>query len=388
MEPLLPAEGRPMLAELSKQIFLHAGRLGGQIPADKTRHQIAEVVRMMNSYYSNLIEGHKTIPKDIERAIKQDLSADPMARDNQLLNVSHMAVEKEIEEQAGGERFKACSTEFLCWIHREFFKSLPEELRTSHTKSGQPYQIMPGVIRDFNVDVARHTPVDYRDLPRFLAVFEEKYDLGKMLPTNRLTAIAAAHHRFVWIHPFGDGNGRVARLFSHALLLQEEIGGYGLWTLSRGLARNKNEYFERLNNADLPRVNDLDGRGNLSERYLVEFCEFFLKTILDQIQFMEKILKLSELENGIAFYISRVERVFGRDVEPGRRLLTQVLHQGELRRGELATVTGKGETAARNILKLALKAGLLASSNQKSPVYLAFPAKVLTTYFPGLYVES
>jgi Fic family protein len=388
MEPLFAAEGQPVLSELSKQIFLHAGRLGGQIPAEITRRQIAGVVRMMNSYYSNLIEGHKTFPKDIELALKQDFSTNPVARDNQWLNIAHIAVEKKIEEKVRGGAFNACATDFLSWIHRGFFEQLPASLRISHTKLGKPYEIIPGEIRGFNVDVGRHTPIDYHDLPRFLAVFEQQYDTGKMPPTRRLTAIAAAHHRFVWIHPFGDGNGRVARLFSHALLLQEEIGGYGLWTLSRGLARNQSEYFERLNNADLPRVNDWDGRGNLSERYLVEFCEFFLKTILDQIQFMEKILRLSELENGIAYYVSRVERVFGKNTEAGRRLLTAVLHEGELPRGAVATVTGKGETAARKILQAALTADLLVSNNQKSPVRLAFPAKVLTAYFSGLYVES
>ena len=91
-----------MLSELSKQIFLHAGRLGGQIPAEITRRQIAEVVRMMNSYYSNLIEGHRTFPKDIELALKQDFSANPEVRDNQWLNVAHIAVEKKIEEKVRG----------------------------------------------------------------------------------------------------------------------------------------------------------------------------------------------------------------------------------------------------------------------------------------------
>ena len=211
--------------------------------------------------------------------------------------------------------------------------------------------------------------------------------VSKSTSTNKLITAAASHHRLVWIHPFGDGNGRVARLFSHAFLFQEEVGGCGLWTLSRGLARNKDDYFACLNNADSQQI-DLDGRGNLSERYLVEFCEFFLKTILDQIQFMEKILNLAELKTGIAFYISRVERIFEKDEDQGLRLLVEALYQGEVHRGQVATITCKGETTGRKILQKAIDAGLLVSDTPKSPVRLAFPAKVLNHYFPGLYVES
>lgn len=384
---MLPSEGKETLAELSKEIFLHAGRLSAQVPAGKTRRQIAEVVRMMNSYYSNLIEGHRTYPRDIEKALNNDFSGNKQAKQNQLLNVAHIAVENLMEKRIAGENINPFSKAFLCWIHHEFFMRLPEDLRISHTKSGKTYDIIPGELRTFNVDVGRHIPIDFRDIPKFLGVFEERYANRKILPVNKLIAIAASHHRLVWIHPFGDGNGRVARLFSHALLLQEEIGGCGLWTLSRGLAREKDDYFARLNNADFQRINDLDGRGNLSERYLIEFCEFFLKTILDQIQFMEKTLRLTELENGVGFYVSRVERIFGKDEERGRRLLIAALHHGEIRRGELAAITSKGETTARKILQKALDAGLLASDTPKGPVHLAFPAKVLNHYFPGLYVE-
>jgi Fic family protein len=88
--------------------------------------------------------------------------------------------------------------------------------------------------------------------------------------------IAAAHHRLAWIHPFGDGNGRVVRLHSHALLIRHGLAGHGLWTLSRGLARQRQRYYAALEAADRGRRNDLDGRGNLSDAALADFCVFFL----------------------------------------------------------------------------------------------------------------
>jgi Fic family protein len=51
---------------------------------------------------------------------------------------------------------------------------------------------------------------------------------------ERLVAIAASHHRLLWIHPFSEGNGRVARLLSHALLRRAGVGS-PLWSVARGL---------------------------------------------------------------------------------------------------------------------------------------------------------
>src|SRR2546422_753682 len=81
---------------------------------------------------------------------------------------------------------------------------------------------------------------------------------------------AAAHHRLLWIHPFMDGNGRVARLMSHAMMLDKLDTG-AVWSVARGLARNVSEYKKLLADCDLPRRNDLDGRGALSEEALAEF---------------------------------------------------------------------------------------------------------------------
>jgi Fic family protein len=388
MEPLLPSQGEHMLLELSKEIFLRAGALSGQLQAEKTRQGVVEVVRMMNSYYSNLIEGHKTFPREIEQALADNFSSNAEERNNQLLSVSHMDVERAMEKKIRKETPNVYSREFLCWIHREFYLRLPPALRISRTKAGKAYEIIPGELRNFNVDVGRHAPLDFNELDKFLTVFEQKYGSQKILPTNRLIAAAAAHHRLLWIHPFGDGNGRVARLFSHAIMLREGIGGYGLWTLSRGLARNKKDYFARLNNADFQRTNDLDGRGNLSDKYLAEFCEFFLRTVLDQVQFMEKTLGLAELEQGIRYYISRVERVFKKDESSGFQLLATVLREGEIQRGRVPAITGKKETAARKILQMALDANLLVSDTPKGPVRLAFPSKVLESYFPKLVLDA
>src|ERR1700683_3732527 len=120
MEPLLPDSSRPALAELTCEILRKAGTLSAQIPSDITRVRIAGLVREMNSYYSNIIEGHRTLPRDIERAMRQDYSSDPASLANQHLSRAHIEVETLMRERLPKETdLSIHSPEFLCWLHHE-----------------------------------------------------------------------------------------------------------------------------------------------------------------------------------------------------------------------------------------------------------------------------
>ena len=121
-------------------------------------------------------------------------------------------------------------------------------------------------------------PVDPKDIPAFLNRFADAYNSPMLSKLRKVIAVAASHHRLLWIHPFLDGNGRVTRLFSHAWLRELGIGSE-LWAVSRGLARQVDQYKSMLMVADEPRRGDLDGRGNLTQQGLNAFCEFFLKNM-------------------------------------------------------------------------------------------------------------
>ena len=136
MEPLLPKGQSIRLAELTCEILRASGRLAGQVHSPLVLQRVADLVREMNCYYSNLIEGHKTIPRDIERALKRDFSQDQTQHDNQQLSVAHIAVEKLMEERLARESVDVYSPDFLCWLHHEFYDRLPEALHWATTKSG------------------------------------------------------------------------------------------------------------------------------------------------------------------------------------------------------------------------------------------------------------
>ena len=202
-------------------------------------------------------------------------------------------------------------------------------------------------------------------------------------PPIRLNPILGKFNRLLWIHPFIDGNGRVARLYSHAYL--KIIGiGRSLWSVSRGLARNAEEYKTRLDAADAPRQGDLDGRGSLSQKGLEDFCVFFLNICIDQVDFMESLLKPAEL-------IRRVEIYTGEEVRAKRLpkgsfpLLREALLAGEFERGKATSLTGYKDRQARTVLKELLEKGLLTSRNVKGPVRLGFPIDIVERWFPSLY---
>lgn len=387
MEPLLPDTGRKELAELSQMITLAVGELSGLVRSPLVRDKIATLVRSMNCYYSNLIEGHKTLPRDIERAKHDDFVLDTKQKENQLLALAHIQTEESMVAllRAGG--VDVYSQEFLCWIHGEFYNRLPESMRISRTKAGKEYQIVPGKFRDYMVDVGAHTPPDFAALSAFLTRFHEVYSDEQILATNRLVAIAAAHHRLAWIHPFGDGNGRVARLHSHALLLHHGLDGGGLWTLSRGLARARTLYYERLQDADRGRENDYDGRGNLTERGLSRFCLFFLETILDQVQFMGGLLNLSDLRTRVDRYFTYEALHLKKYREDLMRVMKAMVDEGEIPRERVSELTGKGATTTAEIIKVGLNEGYIESPSEKGKLRVAFPVKVLPFYFPSLFID-
>src|SRR5271155_753941 len=90
---------------------------------------------------------------------------------------------------------------------------------------------------DEDVAVGRHQPPSSERVASFMAYFAERYDFERMGKATRIISIAAAHHRFNFIHPFPDGNGRVSRLMSQAMAHLAGVGAHGLWSISRGLAR-------------------------------------------------------------------------------------------------------------------------------------------------------
>jgi Fic family protein len=389
IEPTLLDEVPGELNDVVTELAAASSRLGASLHAT-TAAALADLVRVMNSYYSNLIEGHNTRPRDILRALAGDYARDPERRNLQLEAAAHVRVQREIDAQgAVGELGEPAAAEFLRHLHREFYRGAPQAMLRVKS-NGHSFLMRPGEWRsrpeEDNV-VGRHIPPASARVAEFMARFEARYRLGSLRQGGRILAIPAAHHRFNYIHPFPDGNGRVSRLMSHAMGYPAGIAAHGLWSISRGLARglkSRSEYRSMMDRADAPREGDTDGRGNLSRNALCEFTQWFLEVALDQVQFMSGLFELPTLARRLKTWVARSE-----SLKPeSAALLEAALMRGEIERGAAPGLTGLPERTARRVLNDTIEAGLLASATPKGPVSLRFPEPALEVLFPRLFPET
>jgi len=382
MEPMRFAAGSDRRELLSESAFLLGTVSTGfknSLPAGVVS-ALSELVRTMNCYYSNLIEGHNTHPVDIERALHGDYSDDKKARDLQQEALAHVAVQRWIDE--GGLDGRVMTAEGICEIHRRFYELLPEELCwVEDPGSGERYRVEPGALRTRDVRVGKHVAISSGAVPRFLGRFEEAY--GNLGNHEAIVSAAVAHHRLLWIHPFMDGNGRVVRLFSYAMLRQSMDTG-GLWSVARGLARQNERYKAHLMACDQPRQGVTDGRGARSERAMAEFSAFFLESCIDQVRFMEELVQPGRLRERIRLWVEEEIRM---DVLPQHagNVLDAILYRGELPRAEVPGIVGKGDRQARRIVSALQEAGVVTSASTRAPLKIAFPARLAERWMPGLF---
>jgi Fic family protein len=383
MEPLSIGEANPhrgVLADLALELVAKSEGFRRSLPPAMVGG-LADLVRSMNCYYSNLIEGHHTHPIDIERALADDFSASPETRNLQLEARAHIHVQRWLDEGGlGGGR--AMTAVGIAEMHRRFYAQMPDELAwVENPRTGARVHVEGGLWRDQDVQVGQLIAISPGAVSRFLKRFEEHYTKQGKLET--VISAAAAHHRLAWIHPFLDGNGRVMRLMSHAVML-DVAGSGGLWSVARGLARNSGHYKALLAGCDLPRRNDLDGRGTLSEEGLIAFTHFFLQVCLDQIHFMESLMKPEELQTRVRVWAEEETRL--RRLPAGSGLiLDALLYRGELPRSELPLILGVGDRQAGRVTNALIASGAVTSQTTRAPLKLAFPASLAGRWMPGLF---
>lgn len=385
MEPMQVSEQNPHLAEIDEMVFElngKANRLAGQLPAPVVS-AIGDLVRSMNCYYSNLIEGHDTHPIDIERALRNDYSKEPKKRDLQREAVAHIKVQKWIDasDEASGLGLVALEQR----IHRDFYAALPEELHWVQDPKGEIRErVIPGAWRQNHAKVGQHVTISPGAVSRFMTRWEEVYPRRHRNALVR--SLGPMHHRFAWIHPHADGNGRTGRLVSHAIL--KEVGvGNPLWAVSRGLARKEERYKQLMEACDEPRRGDMDGRGSRSESALVNFSKFFLECCIDQVDFMNRLIQPATLNERI---LRHVRELVGSKALDKRTevLMRAALQDGKIERADLPGILGEERRTANRIVKGLVEHDMLDAESHRAPLHLKFSAVNVERWLPGLYVPG
>ena len=390
-EPLLPAEGvaGPLLERASD--LTRAATALGTSTTSAAQLALRALLRSMNSYYTNRLEGEHSRPSDIERALHNDYSTNPDLARKQRLAVAHIKTEEvcetEIDDRlAGGEDAvrSLFQREALTRIHQQLFAGLPEKDLTLSDGS----IMVPGELRTHQVSVGIHEAPLFSALPAFLDRWGSFYS-GVRRGELAILAIAASHHRLAWVHPFPDGNGRAARLHTH--LLFHAVGlTNGLWSPLRGFARSEDRYKALLRAADEHRRGDLDGRGNLTQAGLMEWMSYTLDICIDQVEFMTQMMDIRGMKDRIfaSLTFDEATKKNGVRAEAVNALHYLFSSQAELGRAEFKAMSGLGERVATQTVSSLLREGYLASDSAYGKVRFAVPRHALRFYFPQLWPEA
>jgi Fic family protein len=382
-EPLMPSEAaqQPLLAQAHD-----LARAALQLAGTRAPAELRALLRGMNSYHSNRIEGQHTRPFEIEQALRRDFSDNRELAARQRLAVAHIEAEIALESRYAGPdgAQRLYGVDALTDVHRELFGRLP----ASDLFTPEGAAIAPGQLRQREVSVGQHVAPAFAAVPALLERWGDVYG-GTRRGEAALLALAAAHHRLGWVHPFVDGNGRVMRLHTHAMLTALGYTG-GLWSPLRGFARSTERYYALLTAADEPRRGDLDGRGNLSQQALVDWIGYVLAVCQDQVDFMAHMLKLGDMERRIAACLVYEEQTLRSGVRLAalRPLHYLFVTDSALERGEFKTMTGLGERTAGTVLKALLDRRLVVSDTPQGPLRFGLPLHALRFYFPALWPEA
>jgi len=394
--PIAPTDIRgnidSSLLEKANHLLLEAAKLEGS-HTSQILQALKNLLYTVNSYYSNKIESEGTHIIDIERAMAQEYSQDTKKRNLQILSLAHISVQKECEDYfKNNPSFSAYDKEFILGIHKSFYSKDGMEPFVKLSNDAMKETMIPGMLRDHDVKVGTHIAPSAKKLDGMMNEFEFLYN--KSIKTNdatKLIHILASHHRLMWIHPFLDGNGRTARLALDAAFSSMKMSGYGLWNISRGLARNASMYKGSLAYADMPKQGEKDGKGSLSSFALSKFVEFMLDTALDQVSYMNTHLKLNALTSKIELYVQRANDGL-LDIDPlpkhSEKIFKYLLLSGECNRGKIPEIIGMKDRTASRVISELLKRNYIESNTKAGPIRLKIGVSMASYLFPMLVPEK
>ncbi|NOQ30576.1 MAG: Fic family protein [Helicobacteraceae bacterium] len=383
----------PELIHKADEVILKSAMLEGSHSKQILR-AVKDLLYSVNSYYSNRIESEGTHIIDIEKAIKKEYSSDTKERNLQLLSLAYIEVQKECELYLKDNPNKQpYDKSFIKKIHKSFYEKEGMQAFLNVSISEDKVIMVPGQTRERNVKVGKHEAPDYSELESLLNSFELLYkkSISSSNAENFILALSS-HHRITWIHPFLDGNGRSSRLLLDSIFSSLNMQGYGLWNISRGLARDIKGYKEALSHADIIQQGSLDGKGPLSAKALYHFVEYMLDIALDQIEYMSECLKLDMMSTRMEKYILRCNDGMFENEDPlpkyTDKLFNYLLLKGECKRGEVAKVMGiKDRTASRAISEL-LKRDFIESDSRLGSLRLKIKVSMSSYLFPSLVPEQ
>ncbi len=353
---------------------------------------IKDLLRITNSYYSNMIESEGTHPIDIEKAMKKEFSKDERKKDLQKLSLVHIEIQEYLEKKIVEDSDKKLySLDTILDIHKQFYSKKEMKYALNIKYKDLEVDMSAGILRAGNVKVGVHLPPSYDEMITCFNEFETLYnECRHSSQTIKLIYALCSHHRLVYIHPFYDGNGRISRLFLDYLMYRINIEGYGLWNISRGLARNKDLYNKNLSLADEPYIEGYqDGRGNLSLKALNSFLDFMLDTAIDQVEYMSNVIRIDLISSKITNYVEFSQKGMFYEVDPlpkySEKIFQALLLQGQIARNSVKDILGVSKPTAIKIVRELEERNYINSLEPKGPIRIKLNSHFASYLIPELF---
>lgn len=251
--------------------------LGGDVPA-YIFFQLKGIFQMLETIGSARIEGNNTtLSEYVEQIIEQEEKDE---QTKEILNLENAI--KYIEDNI--DKDKSINRAFISDLH----KILTKGLSLPPKGEGSRY---PGELRKNEVAIKNsgHTPPSPIQLQDYFMEFIDFINKNHK-EQYQLLMTAIAHHRFEYIHPFDNGNGRMGRLLNYALLIKLgfKVKNGRLLNPSSVFYTNRDEYYNMLSRAD-----------SLKDEDILAWCEYFLRGLKNEIEKIDSLLNISYVRNEV-----------------------------------------------------------------------------------------
>ena len=266
VEPSFGSTLTDLIIELD---YLRKKQLGGSTHP-KVFFQLKHIFHVLESIGSARIEGNNTtITEYIETKLTETKKVSPNIKEIQNIEKAMAFIEQNVNDYPINRSFVS-----------ELHKMIVDGLLPPPDGEGDA---TPGKFRKRNLKINKssHKPPDWLKVDDYmneLIDFVNREDS----PKYDLLKAAIAHHRFVWIHPYGNGNGRSVRLFTYAMLVKTgfNVNVGRIINPTAVFCSNRNDYYSFLSEAD---------KG--TDEGIMAWVEYVLKGLKEEI---EKIDKLSD----------------------------------------------------------------------------------------------
>lgn len=268
----------PLIGLIIELDYLRRKQLGGSTPP-QIFFQLKQIFHILESIGSARIEGNNTT---ISEYIEAKLSEASSPSNKDILEIANMEQAMSLIDE--NIKNVALNRAFLCELHKKVVEGL---LPPPYGEGDNA----PGIYRSYSVKISgsTHKPPEPIQIQAYMdelfsfinRVDEPKYDLLK---------IAIAHHRFLWIHPFTNGNGRTVRLFTYAMLVKQgfnvDVGR--ILNPTAVFCSDRKKYYQFLSSAD---SGEREG--------ILGWCEYVLKGLKDEIEKIDRLLDYDYLKKEI-----------------------------------------------------------------------------------------